>query len=134
MNETVDRVGLKYARKVFRDGFVRHRDGFVVHVPTVPLGRLYGDELRAWLTSHGVEVRENTGVKKASDGWDGEGNRIARRVLTLRGLVRARGKPFDRVADMLPEELLSREPYFGNVRNLAPSPITSVHLWFDQKV
>ena len=63
LNETVDRVGLKYARKVFRDGFVRHRDGFVVHVPTVPLGRLYGDELRGWLTRHGVEVRENAGVK-----------------------------------------------------------------------
>jgi uncharacterized protein with NAD-binding domain and iron-sulfur cluster len=42
--------------------------------------------------------------------------------------------PFDRVADLLPEELLSREPYFGNVRNLTPSPITSVHLWFDQPV
>src|SRR4051794_6369603 len=63
LNETIDRVGLKYARKVFRDGFVRHRDGFVVHVPTVPLGRLYGDELRAWLAKHGVEVRENAGVK-----------------------------------------------------------------------
>ena len=49
LNETVDRVGLKYARKVFVDGFLRHRDGFVVHVPTVPLGRLYGDELRQWL-------------------------------------------------------------------------------------
>ena len=64
LNETVDRVGLKYARKVFRDGFVRHRDGFTVHVPAVPLGRLYGDELRAWLSSRGVEVRENAGVKR----------------------------------------------------------------------
>ncbi|HEX4611606.1 MAG TPA: FAD-dependent oxidoreductase, partial [Urbifossiella sp.] len=42
LNETVDRVGLRYARKVFRDGFVRHRDGFTVHVPSVPLGRFYG--------------------------------------------------------------------------------------------
>src|SRR5437660_1126442 len=64
LNETVDRVGLKYARKVFRDGFVRHRDGFTVHVPTVPLGRLYGDELRAWLVRHGVEVREGVGVRR----------------------------------------------------------------------
>src|SRR5207253_3958087 len=59
LNETVDRVGLKYARKVFRDGFVRHRDAFTVHVPSVPLGRLYGDELRNWLARHGVEVRED---------------------------------------------------------------------------
>src|SRR5438067_383577 len=46
LNESVDRAGLKYARKVFRDGFLSRRDGFVVRVPTVPLGRLYGDELR----------------------------------------------------------------------------------------
>jgi uncharacterized protein with NAD-binding domain and iron-sulfur cluster len=41
--------------------------------------------------------------------------------------------PFDRVADMLPPELLE-QPYFHNVRNLTPSPITSVHLWFDRPV
>ncbi|HEY1190642.1 MAG TPA: FAD-dependent oxidoreductase, partial [Gemmata sp.] len=64
LNETVDRVGLKYARKVFRDGFVRHRDGFTVHVPTVPLGHLYGAELRAWLAAHHVDVRENAGVRR----------------------------------------------------------------------
>ena len=63
LNETVDRVGLRYARKVFRDGFVRHRDGFTVHVPNVPLGRFYGDELRGWLARHGVAVRENAGVR-----------------------------------------------------------------------
>ena len=34
----------------------------------------------------------------------------------------------------MPEELLDREPYFGGVRNLTPSPISSVHLWFDQPV
>ncbi len=141
LNETVDRVGLKYARKVFRDGFVRHRDGFVVHVPTVPLGRLYGDELRAWLSSRGVEVRENTGAKRlvlegASPGREAEAvSHVELRdgsSLTADWYILA--VPFDRVADMLPQELLEREPYFGNVRNLTPSPITSVHLWFDRSV
>jgi hypothetical protein len=42
--------------------------------------------------------------------------------------------PFDRVPDLVPAELLDREPYFGGVRNLAPSPISSVHLWFDRPV
>ena len=66
LNETADRVGLKYARKVFRDGFVRHRDAFTVHVPTVPLAELYGPELRGWLDRHGVTVRENAGVLSCS--------------------------------------------------------------------
>ena len=28
--------------------------------------------------------------------------------------------PFDRVPDLLPDELVAREPYFGNVANLTP--------------
>jgi uncharacterized protein with NAD-binding domain and iron-sulfur cluster len=185
LNETVDRVGLKYARKVFRDGFVRHRDGFVVHVPTVPLGRLYGEELRAWLASHDVELRENAGAKRlvvgeptlqphtsrgefsggpagaavspvatplntrteradgregaaSSPSLQGEGLPNVSRVELRDGTSLSAdwyvlAVPFDRVADMLPPELLERR-YFGNVRNLAPSPIISVHLWFDRPV
>ncbi len=64
LNETIDRVGLKYARKVFVEGFLRHREGFVVHLPTVPLGRFYGEELHAWLSGHGVDLRENAGVRE----------------------------------------------------------------------
>src|SRR5262245_34385269 len=64
LNETPDRIGLRYARKVFVDGFLTHRKGFEVEVPAVPLGRLYGDEMRAWLERHGVEVRLNQGVRQ----------------------------------------------------------------------
>jgi uncharacterized protein with NAD-binding domain and iron-sulfur cluster len=40
--------------------------------------------------------------------------------------------PFDRVTDLLPEDLVAGESYFGNVRNLTASPIVSIHLWFDR--
>jgi uncharacterized protein with NAD-binding domain and iron-sulfur cluster len=171
LNETVDRVGLKYARKVFRDGFIRHRDGFVVHVPTVPLGRLYGEELRAWLAKHGVEVQEGVGVKRLilqepppAPLPSGRGETDHSHIENIRGSAMPPppsfpGKgvgglgglhalelrdgttlsadwyvlavPFDRVTDLLPEEL-ARDPYFAGVKNLTPSPITSVHLWFDR--
>ena len=35
LNETPDRVGLRYARKVFRDGFLRHPRGFEIELPAV---------------------------------------------------------------------------------------------------
>ena len=41
--------------------------------------------------------------------------------------------PFERVLDLLPEEL-AELPYFANVKNLEASPIASVHLWFDRPV
>ena len=154
LNETVDRLGLKYARKVFRDGFLRHRDGFVVHVPTVPLGRLYGDEMRAWFDRHGVELRENAAVRRLEmDDFrltmEKPGTAlqapITNRQSPIAHLALRNGEtveadwyvlavPFDRIADLLPAELLDREPYFGGVRNLVPSPISSVHLWYDRSV
>lgn len=134
LNETVDRVGLKYARKVFRDGFVRHRDAFTVHVPTVPLAELYGEELRGWLSGHGVTLRENAGVNRTSRdrkgaGWDVElrdGTTPAADHLIL-------AVPFDRVLPLLPEPVAA-DAFFARIRGLTPSPITSVHLWYDRPV
>ena len=59
-----DRIGLRYARKVFVDGFLSHRRGFEVEIPTVPLGRLYGEELQDWLSRHGVRLLLGTGVRR----------------------------------------------------------------------
>ncbi|HEY1380973.1 MAG TPA: hydroxysqualene dehydroxylase HpnE [Gemmataceae bacterium] len=134
LNEAVDRVGLRYARKVFRDGFLIHPRGFEVQVPTVPLTRLYGDELAAWFERHGVEVRLNAAVREiaVADG------RV--RVVHLRGGesvsadVYVSAVPFDRLLDLLPAEIVERESCFANLKRLEVSPITSVHLWWDRPV
>ncbi len=178
LNETVDRVGLKYARKVFADGFLGDRDGWRVSVPRVPLGRLYGAELRGWLARHGVEVRENAGVRRVEcnpsplppprsgegetewfcsplrfgegpgEGWSlhplhtappphprcGDGEQIQvclRDGSTVAADYCVLAVPFDRVADLLPPELAA-DPYFAGAAKLEPSPITSVHLWYDR--
>ena len=128
LNETVAHVGLKYARKVFLDGFLRTRDGHTVHVPSVPLGRLYGDELRAWMQRHGVVTRLNCGVREVRAGSvtlrDGQ-------VLTADAAILA--VPFERVLDLLPPDIRA-QPFFARIGNLVPSPITSVHLWLDREI
>jgi squalene-associated FAD-dependent desaturase len=128
LNESIDRVGLKYARKVFRDGFLADRDGFTVRVPTVPLGRFYGDELRNWLDRHSVEIRLNTGVKSWHPG--GVTLRDGRRIDAANVVLAV---PFDRVPGFLPPEIAA-DPWFARIGKLAPSPITSIHLWFDREV
>src|SRR5262249_6934401 len=135
LNESPDRIGLRYARKVFVDGFLRHRRGFEVEVPSVPLARLYGNELRAWLLTHGVHLRTNCAV------------RALHIKETHVKAVETRGDsaplqadwfipavPFDRLLDLLPAELIDASPYFANLRRLETSPITSVHLWYGQPV
>jgi squalene-associated FAD-dependent desaturase len=145
LNETPDRLGLRYARKVFLDGFLRHRRGFEVELPVVPLGRLYGRELQDWLGRHAVRVLVNravqsveiergrvTGVRvRQSPGaapfLESEGNE-------LRADVYVAAVPFDRLLTILPPALVEGHPYFANLRNLETSPITSVHVWFDRAV
>jgi squalene-associated FAD-dependent desaturase len=134
LNEAPGRVGLRYARKVFVDGFLRHPRGFEVELPSVPLGRLYGDELQTWLEKHGVRLQLGQGVRQLTvRGREVEG-------VELRSGERVcadwyvSAVPFDRLLDLVPVELTDAEPYFANLRQLQTSPITSVHLWFDRPV
>ena len=133
LNETVDRIGLKYARKVFRDGFIRHRDGFTVRVPTVPLAKLYGEELRGGLDVHGVTVREGCGVRTLVPQRRGGLSVLLRDGSSVHSDSVILAVPFDRVLDLLPPHLAA-DPFFARAARLAPSPITSVHLWYDRPV
>jgi squalene-associated FAD-dependent desaturase len=132
LNETPDRIGLRYARKVFVDGFMTHPRGFEVEIPSVPLGRLYGDELIRWFHDHQVDLRLQCGASR----FQVEANRIT--ALELRQGEEQTADwylssvPFDRLVDLLPEEVVARHPYFGNLLQLETSPITSVHCWFDR--
>jgi squalene-associated FAD-dependent desaturase len=132
LNEGPERIGLRYARKVFVDGFMNHRRGFEVELPTVPLGRLYGLELETWLREHQVDVKLHQGVKEVRS----EAGRIKELTLRTGEVVEAdwyiSTVPFDRLLDLLPNELIEKHGYFANLKKLEPSPITSVHLWYDR--
>lgn len=134
LNETTDRIGLRYARKVFVDGFLRHRRGFEVEVPTVPLGRLYGEELQTWLQQHGVAVRLLHGVRSLQIADE----RVESVQLRNGGNVQAdsyiSALPFERLLDVVPTEVAERYDYFRDLKNLQTSPITSVHLWWDRPI
>jgi squalene-associated FAD-dependent desaturase len=132
LNETPDRIGLRYARKVFVEGLMKHSRGFEVGIPKAPLGQLYGDEVIRWLRRHHVDLQLQCGARQLI---------IQRSRVT--SLERRQGDaiaadwylasvPFERLLDLLPREIIEQQPYFGNLRNLETSPITSVHCWFDR--
>jgi squalene-associated FAD-dependent desaturase len=140
LNETPERIGLRYARKVFVDGFLRHRRGFEVVLPSVPLGRLYGEELRCWLERHRIQLRTNCAAKalKIRDHPE-KGPRFRVRSLELRTGESLEADwyvvavPYDRLLDLLPGEVVEADPYFRSPKRLESSPITSVHLWYGLK-
>jgi squalene-associated FAD-dependent desaturase len=132
LNETPERIGLRYARKVFRDGFLRHPRGFEIDLPAVPLGRLYGNELQDWLSRHGVDLQLNRGVKSLVV----QDNRVESLTMRQGDNLAAdwyvSAVPFERLLDLLPADVVSRHAYFSNLKSLETSPITSVHCWFDR--
>jgi squalene-associated FAD-dependent desaturase len=135
LNERLDRMDVGHARKVFLDGFLRHRDGYRMELPLVPLGELYGRPLESWLAARGVTVRLTTGVRSFE--LDGDG--------AISGVLLRSGEavpadfvvlavPFDRAAGMLPPALAERVPELRRLDALDASPITGIHLWFDRPV
>lgn len=129
LNADVAEVGLKYARKVFVDAFLANRDGFVLEIPAVPLGRLYGEELQAWLQKHDVEIRLDSAVRSL---LPGEPHRLLLRdgsAIESPDVILA--VPFDRVLGFLPDAVAA-DPFFARIGRLEPSPITSVHFWLDR--
>jgi squalene-associated FAD-dependent desaturase len=132
LNETPDRIGFRYARKVFVDGFLTHRRGFEVELPNVPLGRLYGPELQGWLAEHGVEVVTSAPVRRLSINECGAARVVLRNDETRSADWFVSALPFERLLDVLPPDVIDGEPAFAKLRNLAHSPITSVHSWFDR--
>lgn len=134
LNESPERIGLRYGRRVFVEGFLGHRRAFEIELPSVPLGRLYGEELQTWLTRHGVRIQIGCGVRRLHirDGRIGSVELRSGEQMQADWYITA--VPFDRLLDLLPEDLIAAEPYFGNLRRLETSPITSVHVWYDRPI
>lgn len=133
LSETLDRIAVPEARKVFVDGFLQHRDGWYVDIPIVPLEELYGARLIGWLAERGVEVRLQSGVERLNLADE----RIA--SVALRDGTKIAGEeflltvPFHRVPDLLPEELQAHSSVQA-LSQLESAPITSLHLWLDKKI
>jgi squalene-associated FAD-dependent desaturase len=134
LNETPDRCGLHYARKVFLDAFLSDHEAGTVFVPSVPLGRLYGEELRTWLNRNEVEVRLGEAVKVLEVENDHVVHAELRNGERMKADWYIVAVPPDRLLQLLPDDQLIGEDYFADVERLDVSPITSIHLWYDRPV
>jgi len=133
LSETPDRIAVRYARKVFLDGFLSNASAWRVHIPTVPLGELYGSRLANWFAEHGISVRLQCRVaelRESDDGGcdvvlvDGEIVRADRVILAV---------PHHLVSALVPDSL-KQHPAVRNLESIETAPISSVHLWFDRPI
>lgn len=133
LSESLDRVSVAAARKVFVDGFLANHQGWEVWLPRVPLDELYSGTLTKWLAARGVDLRLKTGVERliADDEHITAVELRTGERLSATHIVLA--VPHHRVLPLLPESLRTH-PQFTRLDQLESAPIASVHLWFDRPI
>lgn len=133
LSETLDRIDVASARKVFVDAFLANRNGWLVQIPTVALDELYGERLKSWLAARGAAVRLQAGVERLTL----ENGRATGVVLRSGEFVPADhvilAVPHWLVLELLPEEYRTAGQ-LARVGELETAPISSIHLWFDRPI
>src|ERR1700687_1384095 len=133
LDEELDRIDARYGIDVFWKAFLSTRGGYRVGIPRVPLGNLY-DGCKKALAGQGGEVQLRAGVRGflvvdgRVEGVEREDGSVETADYYLAAV------PQDVLLELLPKEVVEREPVFLNLRYLRTSPITGVHLWFDRTV
>ncbi|MFM2095746.1 MAG: hydroxysqualene dehydroxylase HpnE [Planctomycetota bacterium] len=140
LGETLDRVSVSAARKVFVDGFLSDRDGYELLIPNVPLETLYA-QVEAWLVERGATIRRGTSVAHIHiDSGHVHGVELsqpgqtpaAREKLVSDYTIVA--VPWRRIAPLFTEPLDTVADELAAVDQIESSPISSVHLWFDRPI
>ena len=132
LNEDLDRTDANYGVLVFWKAFLSNPAAFGMGVPAVPLADLYAT-CSERIEKNGGDVRTRCSVAEVCVSSDGVV------CVRLEGSGEVCGDyyilavPFDRLPKLLPAEV-SGTAAFANLSNLCVSPITGVHMWFDQPV
>lgn len=133
LSESLERINVGAARKVFVDGFLANRHGWEVLLPTVSLDELYGERLVGWFAQHKVDARLQCGVKQVLIDGDvacGVQLRNGERIDAAQVIVAV---PHNLVLSLLPDEW-RHHPQFVATEQMETAPISSVHLWFDRAI
>ena len=130
LNEDLDRMSSYYAGQVFRESFLKSAVGGRMGVPRVPLTTLYG-AASSYIEAHGGQVHLRATVESIRAQEDGVKLCVGGQEISADFGVLA--VPFDALARILPEE-----PAASDLReklgHFETSPITGIHLWFDQEI
>lgn len=134
LGDTLDRVSVSSARKVFVDGFMAARGASDVLVPAVSLGELYDVRAAGRLKELGVDVRLESAISRiATDRGRAVGIVLAdERLLPADHVIVA--VPWRRALELLTQESGIAVPEMESTAGIKASPITGVHLWFDQPI
>ena len=131
-NLDLHEVGAAFALQVFQEGFLAHRFASAMGLASVPLSQLY-DPFVDYFTREGGQLE--LGTAALSIGFDG---RRVTGVVTKNGMIEGSAViaavPFERLARLCSDTLVSSDARLKQLDQLDVSPILGVHLFFDTEV
>jgi squalene-associated FAD-dependent desaturase len=130
LNEELDRMSPYYAGQVFRESFLKSPAAGRMGVPRVPLTTLYG-AASSYIEAHAGRVYLRATVESVRAQEDGIRLCVGGQEISADFGVLA--VPFDALARVLPDEPGSAE-LRNKLAQIETSPITGIHLWFDQEI
>jgi len=130
LNEDLERMSVYYAAQVFREAFLKSREGGRMGVPRVPLTELYGAAAE-YIRARGGEVRLRTSVE--SFRAEPTGVRLCVNGAEMASDFAVLAVPFDALGRMLPQDAAAT-PLAEMIARFETSPITGIHLWFDREI
>lgn len=134
LGETVERASLKYARKVFVDGFLTNRTAYEIDVPTVSLGELYGERLEQHLREQGVTLHLDRAARAIRQDDAGRIVVESSNGTTVRPDAVVAAVTWRRAAELIASELRKQIPGGEPWASFDSAPISGVHLWFDREL
>ena len=132
LGDTLDRVGVAAARKVFVDGFMGHSTAYEMLLPSAPLRQIFHDRALETLGENGVDVRLDCPVAKiVMENGRAAGVRIANDV-SIRSSAIVGAVPWRRWSGLIAGNAPNSQHILQTARQIKSSPITGVHLWYDR--
>lgn len=135
LNDTFDRCSVKYAGKVFHESFLRSPEAGRLGIPAAPLSEFFAP-IAKLAEKQGVDVRLKSGIEaleRTNDGrWAvrcGADLHIADSVVLATDF-----KQTHTLLTSLNPSDEERERLHNGFDQFVPSPITTIHLWYDRDV
>ncbi len=133
LDEELERTAAQYGIDVFWKGFLAHRSGYRIGIPSVPLAALY-DGCRDAVVSRGGSVRLRSGVREIRLCEGGFRSAVLENGSEARGDACILAVPHTALLALLPKEFGQAGGLLEGLQHIRTSPITGVHMWFDRVV
>lgn len=134
LGESIDRVALSMARKVFLDGFMRSASGYEVVLPRVPLGEIFDVRVGTRLRELGVGIHLKDPVRSIEMGETRAETLVTAdcRHCEFAALVVA--VPWTSIGRVFSPDQQQRLYADRPAERIDSSAITAFHLWFDREI